>query len=371
MAHKKRLTPIWLAAVSVLLGASLVTAGCVRSPEPVKPAATPQKPGVTPEEQWDRDALAAAQPCLLALRDGPDASLTAVDLAGRVVADNVWLPPAATSTLLLDAEPHGPRVALSVDSASSDAPADVRDRLFVLDKDGAVRTASEPTTAFPLVSSAVFLDTGDLLWLRRRETQSSIDTTMGVTDIRRGTVTPVVLDGSWPSYRFVAGLTPLGGASAVAVVLKTDGTPGPRDDFAVVMADYQNGRLISRSSAYRDDSLFTLGSGPRPGTLVYARAKDEESSRADELIELVLSGDTWTPRILLRNAGCDPGFDYQHVCGAGPNGSVLYRSAIDPQTDSGSAILRMLPSGSTDPRDTGVVVSTVGNQWLWLGEPSR
>jgi hypothetical protein len=169
---------------------------------------TPGAPEPAPEESWDRDALVSAQPCLVALSDGEEPSLRAARLDGRIVADNLWKPPAGTYVLLLDADERGPRVALAVSRVATEAPAASRDSFVVLSDDGAVTTASEATTDFPLASAAVFLDNGNLLWLRRRETQSSIETTLGLTDARTGEITPVALSGAWPKHRFVASLVP-------------------------------------------------------------------------------------------------------------------------------------------------------------------
>ncbi len=279
----------------------------------------------------------------MTLSDADPVSLRAVDLSGTVVANDLWRAPDGVGTVLLDADADGPRVSLAESRPATDAPAAIFDTIFVLDSGGAVTTASEPTTAFPLASAAVFLEGGDLLWLRRRETLTSIDTTMGLTDARTGTTKGVVLYGAWPKHRFVASLVPLRTAASVAVVLKTDGSPSPHDDYAVVLADYHDGRLVARSAPYRDDTLFTLGPGPEPGTLVYARSASEESPRADELIELRPSERAWIPNVLSREAACDPGFDYQHVCAGGPDGSVLYRAATEVSAQQAPAMLKLLP----------------------------
>ena len=329
--------------------------------------------GTTPvraaAESWDREALAAAQPCLVTLSDAEPASLRAVDLTGRVVANDLWRSRRGVATLLLDADAEGPRISLSESRTATDAPAAIFDTILVLDPQGTVTTASEPTTAFPLASAAVFLEGGDLLWLRRRETLTSIDTTMGLTDARTGATKGVVLHGAWPRHRFVASLIPLRARSAVAVVLKTDGSPGPHDDYAVVLADYQDGRLEARSAAYRDDTLFTLGPGPRPGTLVYARSASEQSARADEIIELMPSDSAWIPKVLSPDAACDPGFDFQHVCAGGPDGGVLYRAATAVSAQQVPGALMLLPAGKRKSKPTGVRLDLVGNQWAWLRKP--
>ncbi len=358
------------------LAAVLLATGCSRPADAPKrgagesSAVATESPPPTTAETWDANGLAAAQPCVLVLSDEA-AALRGVSLEGMVVAEDLWKPPASSAALLLDADSEGPRVALAVSRQPTETPAAIEDTLIVLDSDGAVRTASEPTSGFPLASAAVFVETGDLVWLRRRETETSIDTTLGVTDIGTGRVSPVVLEGAWPKHRFVASLVSLREPGSVAVILKTDGSPSPRDDFAVVRAEYRSGKLIATSAAYRDDVLFTLGPGPSPGTLVYARAENEESAQADELIELATAGEKLVPRTLLGNAGCDPGFEFQHVCSGGPNGSVLYRAAVDPSVSDPIAVLRMLPSGSTKPKDTGVRLDVVGNQWAWLAKPTR
>lgn len=331
--------------------------------------ATGQKRARIAAETWDREALADAQPCLLALSDGEDGRLRAADLNGTIVADNLWKPPAGTNALLFDADATGPRIAVSVGQIASTTPRELRDRVLVLANDGTVSTGSPPTSAFPLASAAVFLQDGDLLWLRRRETETSIETTMGLTDGRTGKISPVVLGGTWPKHRFIASLVALRARTAVAVVLKTDGTPAPHDDFAVVLADYENGRLVARSAPYRDDSLFTLGPGADAGTLVYARADSEESTVADEMIELQPSDTTWVPRVLTRTASCDPGFDYQYVCGGGPHGQVLYRSATDPAASGqGARLMSIGTAHDAKPTRTKVLLDLVGNQWLWLGK---
>jgi hypothetical protein len=373
--HRTRLCRA-LVALCTVTAAGLLATGCARPTGVVKSpgsssAATVAPPAreSTPEESWDRAALAAAQPCLLALSDGEDPSLRAAKLDGRVVADDLWKAPSDTYVLLLDADAEGPRVAVAVSRTPTEAPAASRDTFLVLDDDGAVTTASEPTTDFPLASAAVFLGNGDLLWLRRRETQSSVETTVGVTDARTGKVSPVVLAGTWPKHRFVASLVPLRTGSEVAVVLKTDGSTSPHDDFAVVIAEYQNDRLVARTAPYRDDTLFTLGPGPESGTLVYARAENEESSQADELIELRPSGTKWSPKTLLRDARCDPGFDFPQVCSGGPDQSVLYRAASNPAAAVPRARLKLLPHTATKPKDTGIMFDRIGDQWLWLGTP--
>jgi hypothetical protein len=81
------------------------------------------------------------------------------------------------------------------------------------------------------------------------------------------------------------------------------------------------------------------------------------------------SGDRWLPKIVLRNAACDPGFDFQNVCAGGPDRSILFRAATNPAVADPTAWLRELPDGAKTPRNTGVRLNVVGNQWLWLGKP--
>jgi hypothetical protein len=366
---------LFMATAAIAVCSLGLASGCTKRASTVSPPkvaarsaeSTVEAPAA---ETWDRQALASVQPCLLTLGGDGVTGLRAMRLDGTTAASDLWDPPADTTSLLLDVASAGPDVVISVSEPNPEAPADIRDRIVVLRADGAVTVASEPTTAYPLVGGAVLLARDELLWLRRRETQSSIETTLGMTDPATGVTVPVSLQGTWPTYRYMAGLVPTAGARSVGVVLKTDGSPAPHDEFAVVLATYDNGRLVARSNAYFDDSLYTLAPGPEAGTLVYARAKGEESSQADEIMQLSAAGGRWSAKILLPNAACDPGFDYQHVCGAGPDLSVLYRAATDPNAPSPAAALMMLAKGTRTPKATGVSLDVTRSQWLWLGQTS-
>jgi hypothetical protein len=354
-----------------LIGAGLV-AGCSGSSSGSKATgtatetATATVPPASAAETWDRDGLADALPCLLTLGSDGTSGLKASGLDGATIADALWEPTGGSGALLLDAEGSGPRVAISSSSASEAAPADIRDTLLVLDADGSVKTASEPTTDYPLLSGAVFLGKGDVVWLRRRETQTAIETTVGVTALGSGATIGVKLAGAWPKHRFLAGLVPLRSGNLVGVVVKIDGTPAANDEFALVAAEYANGTLTARPGAYKGDNLFTLALGPKPGTLVYARAKGEESSVADELVELTPAAGRWTSRVLLRDARCDPGYDYQQVCGGGPAGSVLFRQAGNPANQGIPVSLMRLPASADAASRTGIVLDTSRAQWMWV-----
>ena len=371
----RRLARLW-AALALSFALLALLAGCSAPADVSRDGAGDTSAATMPAadatgavETWDRKALAQATPCLVMLSDA-EPRLRAVSTSGTIITDYLWQPPRGAVPLLLDVDEDGPSVALALSRQPTETPAAIRDDLVVLDRHGVVVTASAPTTTFPLVSSALFLG-NDVLWLRRAETQTSVETTVGMTELSSGTTRPVSMAGTWPRYRFVAALVPIREANEVAVVLKVDGTTSPHDDFAVVPARYADGVLTALSSAYRDDTLFTLAAGPAPDTLVYARAQSDESSRADQLIELEPSAAAWRARSLLESAGCDPGFDFQHVCGPGPAGGVLYREAVDFSAPPSAARLMFLPAGASRPETTGVRLDVLGSQWMWLERGRR
>lgn len=359
-------------AAAVVLG---IMAGCGDGGGlPKQPAGTTGLPAAGAPElariRWDASAVAAAAPALVGWREdmnGSAGSLVALT-EGSATTDGVrelWRAPEGLEVDLIALDAAGERVAMLLTVADESRPSGSRRALAVAGPQG---TAEARLPEDADVVTAAFASDGRLIVVAATLGPTSIETTLG----------GVAADGSWqsvrlagevPTHHFVERVMAVEGTDAIALVLKTPGAPGNRDDEALVLATLEGDELGVYTPPFFDDSLPSASPFDGDEGVVYARTWREISRRpVVDLVRARFNGTEWEEAVLIEDAAIASGVETGQVAACASDGTLWLRSAGE-RADDGSAIgerLMRLDPASRVLEPTLVDVGSV-LMWWWIG----
>lgn len=358
-------------AAAVVVG---MTTGCgndARVPE--QPAVTTEPPPASAPElariSWDASALAAGAPALVGWREAED------DSAGALVAlteglattdgpRELWRAPEGLAIDLVALDPTGSRAAMLVTVADASVPSGRRRALAVAGAGGTHEVRLPDGFDF---ASAAFSPDGSLAVVAAELAATSVESTLGVA-APDGTWQAARLAGDVPTYHFVERVMGVEGTDALALVLKTAGTPANRDDEALVLATLDGTTLETYTPPFFDDTLPSASPLNGDEGVVYARTWREVAGRpVVDLVRARFNGTEWEETALLEDAAMASGVETGQVAACAPDGTLWLRSEgtrADGGAATGERLLRLAP-GSTTPERTPVDVGTVLT-WWWI-----
>jgi hypothetical protein len=316
--------------------------------------------------RWNPKAVAGVAPALVGWQEGAAGSLVALT-EGFATGDGVrevWRSPEGLEVDLVALEATGSRAAMLVTVADAKPPSGHR-RALVLAEARGTREVRIPD-GFDF-SSAAFAPDGRLVVVAAELGATSVASTLGVV-APDGAWQSVMLGGEVPVHHFVERVMAVEGTDALALVLKTPGSPADRDDEAVVLTTLSDAMLEVYTPAYFDDSLPSAVPLNGDEGVVYARTWREVAGRsAIDLVRARFDGTGWEEAVLLEDAGVASGIETGQVAACAPDGTLLLRSAGTPADGGmgqGERLLRLAP-GSPVPERTSVDVSQM-RAWWWV-----
>ena len=353
---------------AVVLGA---TGGCsdgARAPE--QPAGSGGVPAARAPElariSWEPARLAAAAPALVGWKEGATGVLVALS-EGLATSDGtreVWRAPEGLALELVALDAAGSQAAMLVTVADPDVPSGQRRALAVADAEGTREIELPDGFDF---SSAAFAPDGRLVVVAAHLGATSVESTLGVA-AADGSLQPVALAGDVPVHHFVERVMAVEGTDALALVLKTPGSPADRDDEAVVLATLADDNLEVYTPAFFDDSLPSAVPLIGDEGVVYARTWREVAGRAViDLVRARFDGAEWEEAAILEDAHIASGIETGQVAAAAPDGTLWLRSGgtpADGATTNAEYLMRLAP-GSRVPEQTSLDVGAV-RAWWWV-----
>lgn len=355
-------------AAAVVLVSVWGCAGDVRTPEQPTNGGEPPM-AVAPELaeiRWDPEAVASVAPALVGWREGAAGSLVALT-EGFATSDGVrevWRAPAGLEVDLVALDATGSRAAMLVTVADAKTPYGHRRALALADAGGTWEVRFPEGFDF---SSAAFAPDGRLVVVAVELGATSVTSTLGVI-APDGAWQPVTLGGEVPVHHFVERVMAVEGTDAIALVLKTPGTPADRDDEAVVLATLADTTLEVYTPPFFDDSLPSAVPLNGDEGVVYARTWREVAGRSViDLMRARFDGAGWEEVALLEDAGVANGIETGQIAACGNDGTLWLRLAGTPANGGvaqGERLLRLAP-GSPAPEPTPVDVTQI-RAWWWV-----
>jgi hypothetical protein len=310
--------------------------------------------------------VAGVAPALVGWQEGSAGSLVALT-EGSATSDGVrevWRAPEGLEVDLVALDTTGSRAAMLVTVADAKPPSGHR-RALALAEAGGTREVRIPD-GFDF-SSAAFAPDGRLVVVAAELGATSVTSTLGVVAADGGWQ-PIVLAGEVPVHHFVERVMAVEGTDALALVLKTPGSPADRDDEAVVLGTLDGATLEVYTPAFFDDSLPSAVPLNSDEGVVYARTWREVAGRsAIDLVRARFDGTGWEEAALLQDAGVASGIETGQIAACAPDGTLWLRSVGTPANGGsaqGERLLRLAP-GSPVPEQTPVDVSQL-RAWWWV-----
>jgi hypothetical protein len=318
-------------AASLMLGPG----GCApKGPVEAEPPGAAPAPAVAPTE-WEPDALSAVMPGLVGWRATAAGGGELVGISPEGTATVVWAAPVAdggVSYTAIAVDADGPQVLCAGAEAQTGA---VRS-LLLLRADGRVEELAMPE-GFDGVTSGTFVS-GRPLAVLTHATSTEYTSQIG-TFSDGGAWQPVELTGRLPDYQFVERIALVPDTDAVAVVLKTPGGPGDRDDEALVLARFEGGALTAYTEAFRDDAL--VGAMPLWGAegVVYPRTPSRVGLEGVvDLVRAVWTGTAWQEEVVTEGAPLATGIETGIVAVQDPSGLYWVRQAGEGPHGAGTTL---------------------------------
>ena len=354
-------------ATAIVL-ATVLLAGAVGCAEP-----PPEEPAVVEEVdsgfdvtslRWDPPVLEDHLPGLVGwsrLNPADPGGLVAIPESGEPVT--LWEAPAEDGVLCLPlaVDAADPRMLVAVTSPGETGGQVTS--LVLLGPDGDAQLLETPE-GYEGVLSATFVGDG-VVAVVSHATSETFETLPG-TFTTSGAWEPLTLEGEVPEYQFIERVTAVPGTDAVALLLKTPGGTGDRDDEALVLARYEGDTLVTFTTAFRDDSL--PGASPLWGSegVVFARTwRVVDGAPVVDLVTAVWADGSWTERVLLEAAEIASGIETGQVAAQAEDGTLWVRSVGTGDHAEGGSLLRLDAQAAT-ATDTGTGLA--GVDWFaWLG----
>ncbi len=353
---------------AVVLGSAC---GCGDGPpSPGPPAQGGSESAVVAPElariRWEPEALAGVAPALVGWREGATGSLVALT-EGYLTSEDVrevWRAPEGLSLDLVALDATGAHAAMIVTVADTEPPSGRRRALALADRAGTREVRLPDGFDF---SSAAFTPDGRLVVVAAELSATSVESTLGVA-AADGAWQPITVAGEVPVHQFVERVMAVEGTDALALVLKTPGTPANRDDEALVLATLADTTLEVYTPAFFDDSLPSAVPLDGDEGVVYARTWREVLGRsAIDLVRARFDGAEWEEAVLREDAGIASGIETGQIAACAPDGTLWLRSAGTP-ADGGTALGQRLwklapqsPVPERTPVDVGQVLA-----WWWV-----
>ncbi|MBN2248649.1 MAG: hypothetical protein JW733_08110 [Coriobacteriia bacterium] len=353
---------------TVIMLAGVLLAGTVGCAEPL-----PEEPAVVEEAdsgfdvtslRWDPSAVEGHLPGLVGwsrLNAADPGGLVAIPESGEPVT--LWEAPAEDGVLYLPlaVDATGPRMLVAVTSKGETG--DEVTSLVLLGPDGDAQLLETPE-GYEGVLSATFVGEG-VIAVVSHATSETFETLPG-TFTTSGAWEPLALEGEVPAYQFIERVTTVPDTDAVALLLKTPGGTGDRDDEALVLAKYEGGTLVTFTTAFRDDSL--PGASPLWGSegVVFPRTwRVADGAPVVDLVTAVWADGEWTERVLLEAAAIASGIETGQVATQAEDGTLWVRSAGTGDHAEGGSLLRLDAQATTA---TEMGTGLAGVDWfVWLG----
>lgn len=326
-------------AVAVLL----VAGGCAPVSSKAPAASADQQPGSFDPATavWNPSALAGAAPGLIGWRSSSSGGGALVAFTDEATETVVWsaAPKDGTGLLVVAVDPLAPRVLCAAVSADQSVGS-----LVLLDADGTVEELPMPE-GYEGVIGAVFVADGRPLVVVYHTTTETFDTQLGVYE-RNGTWRPVSLAGELPEHQFVERIHQVPATDAVALVLKTPGGEGDRDDEALVLARLEGEKLVSYTAAFRADAL--VGATPLwgvEGVSYPSPSNADEPIGPMDLIQVAWNGRTWVETPVAQGLALASGVETGLVTAHAPDGTFWVRSVGKGPHGLGTSLASIEPKG--------------------------
>lgn len=366
--HRRLRTAVALALGSASI-ALLFAGACVpKSREEPAPEATQgQAPSFDQTTQtWDPAALVRATPGLLGWQSAEEGGGALVALSPDTTTTVIWssAPGEGVASTALAVDPNRPRVLCAVSAVDGVTP--VVPSLLLLGDDASVEQLPMPE-GYEGIVGATFAADGRPLVAVYRATAETFETQLG-TYTQDGAWQPATVEGDLPEFQFVERIAAVPGTDAIALVLKTPGGTGERDDEALVLARLEGLALTSYTPAFRDDAL--VGASPLRDAVgvVYPRTPGAGGlPDAVDLVRVEWSAGAWTETAVAEGLPIASGVETGLVAAQDPTGTYWVRTRDDGPHGTGSFLARFDPAtGALTPTSLGLV----GIDWFAWFEAS-
>lgn len=351
-------------AIAVVTAMGLLAAGCSTAPKSSTSPSVDRDDGPaafdTSTLGWSPSALNAHLPGIVGWRQptatGPGMLVVASKEASPIV---VWEAPAGVTCRAVGLDASRGTLACVVGAPDG---REFPEAAYLLGADGSVTTVALPE-GYDTLSSLAFLADGSALALVTRYGTEAIESTIGLV-AQDGSWRDVALAGTLPRFQFVENLFAIPASDKIAVILKTQGSPADRDDEALVIASYASGALTSLTPAYREDSLPNAVPLWGEAGVLFVRTWGTRTpgKPVADLVKAVFSDGQWQESVLVKDGDITTGIESGTVAVAGPDGSILVRSAGAEGAQQGSHLLQVGAAGA--PVDAGIDVADVSGL-LW------
>lgn len=326
-------------ALGLVLTAMLFVGACTPQPreEPAPEAAQGEVPAFDPATAtWEPAALAAAMPGLVGWQSVDAGGGALVALSSDGTATVIWSssPNEGLASDALAVDPAGPRVLCAVSAIDG---VDAVSSLVLLGDDASVEELPMPE-GYEGVIGAVFAADGRPLVVVYHATMEAFETQVG-TYTEEGVWQPVTVEGDLPEYQFVERIAAVPGSDAIALVLKTPGGTGDRDDEALVLARLEGSTLTSYTTAFRDDAL--VGASPLWGVEGVAYPRTPSAVGLPDVVDLVRvewAAGAWAETVVAEGLPIASGVETGLVAAQGPTGTYWVRTVEAGPHGAGAAL---------------------------------
>lgn len=363
MGHGIRKRRVWGAVyVAAALVIAVVAGACTAGQEVDTTGDEESRPPSGRTEQagslaWDATALRDAAASLVGWRTSVGDHGSLVLLSDSDAPDTVWSAPGPGYGGPLAIDATEPLVVLAGEAGTPAAGGTAVDALVILRPDGTVSSHDLPAE-FGSLSGAT-ISQGRVLVLAHRATTETYDTALFALG-DDGAWQPVRLEGDVPAHQFVERAVAVPQTDSLAVVLKTEGGTGDRDDEALVLARLTGDELVVYSAPFADDALPGIAPLWAEEGVVFPRTwRVVDGAPVLDIVVARWDGESWQERAVLEDADVASGVETGMAVTAGSEGVLWLRSAPSGAHGEGAQLLR-LPEGAAAPESTGVDLSDVG-----------
>jgi hypothetical protein len=318
---------------------------------------------------WDPELVAANTPGLVGWqRSGPadPGTLVALSPEGGAVTP-LWSAPDAEGVSCVPHAVDGESRRMLLEVLRADGVGPAGTSLVMLGADGAT-TVLVPPEGYEGISSATFVG-GRALVVVDHATPSTFDTLIGMYS-DEGVWQEVPLRGTVPEHQFVEWVVAVPGTDVFAVLLKTPGGTGDRDDDALVLARLSDDGLLVHTDGFPDDSL--PGASPLYGVegVVYPRTwRVVDGSPVVDLVRARWTGTDWEEQVVVEAGAIASGIETGQVSAQDSDGVLWVRSVAE---GAGSPVLLSLDPAieGAEPMPTALVMDSI-DWFTWVDAGDR
>ena len=341
-----RIRAVGTLGLALALLVSLLAGACTpkEQAEPAPGATQDTAPAFDPATAtWNPGALVAAMPGIIGWQSVDAGGGALVALSSDGTATVIWssAPNEGLASDALAVDPTGPRVLCAASAVDGAAP--VVSSLVMLGADASVEELPMPE-GYEGVIGAAFAADGRPLVVVYHGTMETFETQLG-TYTDAGVWQPMTIEGDLPEYQFVERIAAVPGTDAIALVLKTPGGTGDRDDEALVLARLEGLVLTSYTAAFRDDAL--PGATPLWGAAGVAYPRMPSVVGLPDVVDLVRvewNAEAWTETVVAEGLPLASGVETGIVAAQAPTGRYWVRTVEEGPHGAGAMLGELDPA---------------------------